>query len=86
MPETPGDRLLKEFRDIDPNLVTVLVSGRELEDDDDGLAHFDLRMRKPIEGLDMLRNTSKKPCRFGTKGFWMETRLPLNLAKDSAVT
>jgi hypothetical protein len=67
MLETPGDRLLKEFRDIDPNLVTVLVSGRELEDDDDRLAHFDLRMRKPIEGLDMLRNTIERTLQIQDK-------------------
>ena len=67
MPETPGDRLLKEFRDIDPNLVTVLVSGRELEDDDDRLARFDLRMRKPIEGLDMLRNTIERTLQIQDK-------------------
>jgi PAS domain S-box-containing protein len=51
MPEIPGDTLAEEFKKIDPQIVTVLVSGWSLPDDDERLRYFDLQLRKPIESL-----------------------------------
>ena len=52
MPSVPGDRVAGEMKGRDASLVTVLITGWEIDDDDAGLAHFDFRIRKPFDDLD----------------------------------
>ena len=46
MPGIPGDRVAREMRDADPSVVTVLVTGWELEAGDPRLAPFDFTLLK----------------------------------------
>ena len=56
MPGVPGDRIAQEMRERDPALVTVLITGWEIDDDDARLAHFDFRIRKPFDDLDQVED------------------------------
>ncbi len=48
MPEMPGDRLRQELVRRDPAVVTVLLSGWDLDADDPRRAGFDLVLAKPL--------------------------------------
>jgi PAS domain S-box-containing protein len=48
MPDMPGDRLRQELVRQDPAVVTVLLSGWDLETDDPRRAGFDLVLAKPL--------------------------------------
>jgi PAS domain S-box-containing protein len=47
-----GDRLLREMRQIDPSVATVLITGWDLPDTDMRVIPFDFRVQKPFEDLD----------------------------------
>ena len=49
MPAMPGNEVARRLKAIDPDLVAVLVSGWELEDDDPILDHFDGYIPKPFK-------------------------------------
>ena len=51
MPGIPGDQVAEKMRQIDPALVTVLITGWRLEDDDNRLAQFDLQLQKPFKDV-----------------------------------
>lgn len=53
LPELPGDELARQLRQIDPELVTVMISGWELADHDPRLTAFDLYLRKPFRAADL---------------------------------
>ncbi len=48
MPGIPGDRVAQEMRKADPSVVTVLVTGWELEESDPRLSPFDFILMKPV--------------------------------------
>lgn len=48
----PGDRLLREMRQIDPSVATVLITGWDLPDTDTRVILFDFWVQKPFEDLD----------------------------------
>jgi signal transduction histidine kinase/CheY-like chemotaxis protein len=52
MPEMPGNQVAEKMREADPLLVTVLVTGWNLEEDDPRLKAFDLRILKPFAALE----------------------------------
>lgn len=54
--EIPGDRIGRLLRQTDPLLVTVLISGWELPEDDPRVKGFDFRMQKPFDDLDQVRS------------------------------
>lgn len=47
-----GDRLLREMRQIDPAVGTVLITGWDLPDSDTRVTSFDFQVQKPFEDLD----------------------------------
>ncbi|NQU42751.1 response regulator [bacterium] len=48
----PGDRLLREMRQIDPAVATVLITGWDLPESDSRVVQFDFQIRKPFTDLD----------------------------------
>ncbi|MDP6041146.1 MAG: ATP-binding protein [Candidatus Latescibacteria bacterium] len=48
LPGITGDELTREIRKADPNVVTVLMTGWEVLDNDDRLDLFDFRIQKPF--------------------------------------
>ena len=48
MPGMSGDALARELSRRDPKLVTVLITGWSLSEEDPRLAYFDLTMAKPF--------------------------------------
>lgn len=53
MPEMPGNEVARRLKGIDPDLVTVLVTGWELGDDDPIRDHFDRYIAKPFRVHDI---------------------------------
>ena len=51
IPGMPGDRVAREMRAADPALVTVLITGWELAEDDPRALAFDFRIQKPFDDL-----------------------------------
>ncbi len=51
MPGLPGDQLALRLRETDPAIITVLVTGWALEEDDPRLSHFDFRLTKPARSV-----------------------------------
>ena len=51
MPALPGDLVAQGMRQVDPSVVTVLITGWELEADHPRLAAFDFRLQKPFDDL-----------------------------------
>ncbi len=51
MPDLPGDQVARKMREVDSAMVTVLVTGWELEEGDPRLVPFDLRILKPFGDL-----------------------------------
>ena len=49
MPKIPGDQVAMEFRKADPALVTVLMTGWVLAEDDPRRPFFDFQLSKPVE-------------------------------------
>lgn len=54
MPDMPGDQVAERLRSADPDLVTILLSGWALEEDDPRARSFDLQMLKPVESMDAI--------------------------------
>ena len=53
MPGMPGDAVAQALRELDPRLVTVLVTGWNLRDDDPRLSMFDLHLGKPFRATEI---------------------------------
>ena len=51
---TPGDQVAREMRQADPALVTVLITGWQLQESDQRLAQFDFRLQKPFDDLEQV--------------------------------
>jgi PAS domain S-box-containing protein len=49
MPGPPGDEIARGMREVDPHLVTVLISGWDLSRDDPRLSEFDFYLKKPFK-------------------------------------
>ena len=56
MPGKPGDQVAREMQQADPSLVTVLITGWELRDDDPRVALFDFCIQKPFNDLDKVED------------------------------
>jgi len=52
MPGMAGDQVAREMRQIDPSVVTVLITGWEVRPDDPRLWAFDFQLQKPFDDLD----------------------------------
>jgi CheY-like chemotaxis protein len=48
LPGLPGDQLARRLRELDPSLVTVLITGWNLGEGDARLEPFDFYLRKPF--------------------------------------
>jgi len=59
MPGMPGDALAEELKTSDPSVVTILITGWDLDDDDDRLTHFDFALQKPLLKQDLENITAK---------------------------
>ena len=55
LPGMPGDQLALEIRERDAALVTVLVTGWDLEKDDPRLSAFDFWLKKPLKNLNHVK-------------------------------
>jgi len=53
MPGLPGDAISREFRRADPLISTVLITGWDLDEDDERLGSFDFQLQKPIAAADL---------------------------------
>ena len=47
-----GDRLMRQIKEIDPQVSTVLITGWSLSDTDTRVSSFDFRIIKPFDDLD----------------------------------
>ena len=56
IPGMAGDRVAREMRRADASLVTVLITGWELQEDDPRASIFDLRIQKPFGDLAEVEN------------------------------
>ena len=52
MPGVPGDQLLEQLKELDPLVVSVLITGWTLPETDVRVASFDFRLQKPFDDLD----------------------------------
>jgi len=52
MPGMPGDQVAREMHQIDPSVVTVLITGWDVRPDDPRLWTFDYQLQKPFKDLD----------------------------------
>ena len=52
MPAIPGDQVARQMRQADPALVTVLITGWDLEPDDPRKSVFDFQIGKPFDDLE----------------------------------
>ena len=52
LPGEPGEAVAEKIRQIDPSVITVMMTGWELKPDDPRLTAFDFRLQKPFESLD----------------------------------
>ncbi|MFT5369771.1 MAG: signal transduction histidine kinase, partial [Candidatus Latescibacterota bacterium] len=55
LPGIPGDILAKKIKEQDPAIVTILITGWMLEEDDPRLNPFDFRLQKPLDAGDLHR-------------------------------
>jgi CheY-like chemotaxis protein len=53
LPQIPGAELAQRLRQIDPLLVTVLITGWELAQDDPRRVGFDLYLQKPFNAAEI---------------------------------
>lgn len=62
-----GDRLMRQIKDIDPQVATVLITGWVLPDTDTRVSSFDFHVVKPFDDLDAVeevvaRAIALSPC------------------------
>lgn len=55
LPEIPGDRLAREIAVVDPCVARILITGWQLEPDDERLEPFDFHVSKPFVKSDDIR-------------------------------
>lgn len=56
MAEAPGGRLAEQLKQLDAEVITVLITGWEVQEFDPRMAGFDFRIQKPFEDADEVRN------------------------------
>jgi len=56
MPGIPGDQVAREMHRADPLLATVLITGWEFSKDDPRLSVYDLRIQKPFDDIEEVKN------------------------------
>jgi len=52
MPEMAGDEVAREMQQMDPSVITVLITGWDVRPDDPRLWAFDFQLQKPFDDLD----------------------------------
>jgi len=52
MPGIPGDQVAQEMQQLDPSVVTVLITGWDLRSDARRKSEFDFQIEKPFDDLD----------------------------------
>ena len=52
MPGVPGDSVATEMKRIEPDLITILITGWRLDESDSRLENFDLYLQKPFDGIE----------------------------------
>ena len=60
LPGTPGDQVAREMKNLDPSIVTILITGWELSDEDSRLSAFDFRLKKPFNELKKVEDAVAK--------------------------
>jgi DNA-binding response OmpR family regulator len=60
LPGMPDDMLAGHLKEKDPSLVTVLMTGWDIGEEDPKVAGFDLWIRKPFDNLDHVRETIER--------------------------
>lgn len=60
LPNMPGDQVVRRLKEIDPNLVTVLMTGWALDEADVRFASFDFMIQKPFDDFEKLEHLLKK--------------------------
>lgn len=63
----PGDRVRNALKEINPHLVTILMTGWEAQHQGDRAEAFDLTIQKPFQMPD-IRGLLTKTWRSGTNG------------------
>ena len=53
IPSVPGNTVATDMQHRDPELLTVLITGWRLEENDSRLSSFDLHLQKSILGPDL---------------------------------
>jgi FixJ family two-component response regulator len=56
MSEISGDLLVRQIKDIDLQVATVLITGWDLPDTDTRVSSFDFRIVKPFEDLSEIED------------------------------
>ena len=56
IPDISGERLALEFRQIDPTVGIVLMTGWQIQEKDPKFSPFDFFLRKPLKGVDEIRD------------------------------
>jgi FixJ family two-component response regulator len=59
IPGKPGDQLTRELKEVDPDLVAVLVTGWEVLNGDPRLEPFDFHIQKPFGLIEIQELVSK---------------------------
>ena len=59
MPGMPGDVLAGQLKESDPSVVTILITGWDLDDDDERMVHFDFALQKPLLKPDLENITAR---------------------------
>ena len=57
LPGKPGDAIVGEFKVLDPTVATILITGWNLQEEDERLRLFDFHLPKPFFDLDKVYNT-----------------------------
>ncbi|MCZ6632194.1 MAG: GAF domain-containing protein [bacterium] len=52
LPGMPGDQVAQQMQQVDPSVVTVLITGWNLDENDRRATLFDFRIQKPFDDLD----------------------------------
>jgi len=56
LPNVPGDRIARQLRNVDPTVVSVLMTGWNLIEDDPRRVPFDDHIPKPISSREDVQN------------------------------
>ncbi len=67
IPDIPGERLAFEFRQIDPTVGIILMTGWQIQEKDPKFSPFDFFLRKPLKGVDEIRDVVARAVKLHEK-------------------